>query len=80
MNSYQKVSEAQIQALSEAEIRQRLRELWPISSAGCAPRIGAALQVYRLQAELERRRAAQEAPRSDADATGDTANEPSVGA
>ena len=55
MTSYQKVSEAQIQALSEAEIRQRLRELWPISSAGCAPRIGAIKEVFRLQAELERR-------------------------
>ena len=80
MNSYQKVSEAQIQTVSEAEIRQHLRELWPISSAGCAPRIVAIKEVFRLQAELERRRAAQEAPRSDADAAGDTANEPSVGA
>ena len=72
MNPYAKWSEAQIQ--------ERLRALWPISSAGCAPRIGAIKEVFRLQAELKRRRAAQEAPRSDADATGDTANEPSVGA
>lgn len=65
---------------SEAQIQERLRALWPISSAGCAPRIGAIMQVHRLRSELERRRAAQEAPRSEADAASDSANEPSVGA
>lgn len=73
MNSYEKLSEAQIQALSEAQIQQRLRELWPISSAGCAPRIGAIKQVYWLRSELERRSAAQEAPRSEAEAEADAA-------
>jgi hypothetical protein len=74
------MSDAQIQTLSEAVIHQRLRALWPISSAGCAPRIGTIMQVYWRRSELELRRAAQEAPRPELDRAGDTANEPRVSA